>query len=43
MISGILCLIAAGCIVLFITANVIRDLIHWHRLDKYLKEHEENK
>lgn len=42
MISGILALIAASCIVFFITACVIRDLVHYHRLEKYSKEHEED-
>lgn len=42
MISGILALIAASCVALFIITNVIRDLIHYRRLDKYSKEREED-
>ena len=43
MISGILAVIAASCIVLILLGYVIRDLIHYHRLDKYSKEREKNK
>lgn len=42
MVSGILVVIAASCLALFIIANVIRDLVHYHRLDKYSKEREED-
>lgn len=43
MLSGIVVVIVASCVVLFIITNVIRDLIHYHRLDKYSKEREEDK
>ena len=42
METGILVVIAACCWGLFIIINVIRDLIHYHRLDKMAKEHEED-
>lgn len=43
MNSGILVFIAACCWAFFIITNVIIDLIHYHRLDKIAKEHEEDK
>lgn len=42
MDSGIFVLIAAGCWAFFIITNVIMDLIHYHRLNKMAKEHEED-
>ena len=43
MLSGVLFLIAIGCIVFIFMTYVIRDLIHYHRMDKISKEHEEDK
>ena len=42
MVSGVLVVVAASCVVFFIITNVIRDLIHYRRLDKYSKEREED-